>query len=250
MIELPDKKKCFSLPEQVAQNLRNITFLAEQYKNIDALPAIWQVYKEEFDSEMETFEGWTTTFEGWDNTLSTYLANMSSAAVSALVGQDVKVKTIEQTNANYAVSFNLAPDGGASFTINNVYNRFEVINGILYFIMNIKVENNSGSTITVQKVAGTPVAVDPTIGAKLIDFSGNAVSDAPGSGAAITFEVTYAIKGIKGNATTASGASQVFVCLNHEIQNFVSVYVYCKDNISLADEEFACISARIPLTLI
>ena len=89
MIELPDKKKCFNLNEQVAQNLRNITYLAEQYKNIDALPAVWQVYKEEFDSEIETFEGWTTTFEGWDNTLSTYLANMSSAAVSAIAGQNI-----------------------------------------------------------------------------------------------------------------------------------------------------------------
>ena len=97
MIELPDKKKCFSLPEQVAQNLRNITFLAEQYKNIDALPAIWQVYKEEFDSEMETFEGWTTTFEGWDETLSTYLANMSSAAVSAIAGQNIAPANVAAT---------------------------------------------------------------------------------------------------------------------------------------------------------
>lgn len=98
MIELPDKKKCFSLPEQVAQNLRNITFLAEQYKNIDALPAIWQVYKEEFDSEIETFEGWTTTFEGWDNTLSTYLANMSSAAVGAIAGQNIAPASITATS--------------------------------------------------------------------------------------------------------------------------------------------------------
>ena len=99
MIELPDKKKCFSLPEQVAQNLRNITFLAEQYKNIDALPAIWQVYKEEFDSEMETFEGWTTTFEGWDTTLATYLSNMSSAAVSAIAGQTIAPAVVNATSS-------------------------------------------------------------------------------------------------------------------------------------------------------
>ena len=97
MIELPDKKKCFNLSEQVAQNLRNITYLAEEYKNIDALPAIWQVYKEEFDSEMETFEGWTTTFEGWDTTLSTYLVNMSSAAVSAIAGQNIAPAAIAAT---------------------------------------------------------------------------------------------------------------------------------------------------------
>lgn len=104
MIELPDKKKCYNLPEQVAQNLRNITFLAEQYKNIDALPAIWKVYKEEFDSEMETFEGWTTTFEGWNNTLSTYLANMSSAAVSAIAGQTIAPAVVNATTSINAPS--------------------------------------------------------------------------------------------------------------------------------------------------
>lgn len=97
MIELPDKKKCYNLTEQVAQNLRNITFLAEQYKNIDALPAIWQEYKEEFDRELETFGEWTTTFEGWDTTLSTYLANMSSAAIGAIAGQSIAPANVAAT---------------------------------------------------------------------------------------------------------------------------------------------------------
>lgn len=89
MIQLPNNKKCYNLPEQVAQNLLNIQYLAEQYKNIDELPAIWQSYKETFDAEQETFAGWTTTFEGWDTTLATYLVNMSSAAVSAIAGQNI-----------------------------------------------------------------------------------------------------------------------------------------------------------------
>ena len=104
MIELPDKKKCYNLPEQVAQNLLNITYLAEQYKNIDALPAIWQSYKETFDAEQETFEGWTTTFEGWDTTLSTYLTNMSSAAVSAIAGQNIAPANVNATTAITAPS--------------------------------------------------------------------------------------------------------------------------------------------------
>ena len=116
MIELPDKKKCFSLPEQVAQNLRNITFLAEQYKNIDALPAIWQVYKEEFDDEIETFEGWTTTFEGWDNTLSTYLANMSSAAVGAIAGQNIAPANVAATGNISAPSIIENTPAGITFT--------------------------------------------------------------------------------------------------------------------------------------
>ena len=97
MIELPNKKKCYNLPEQVAQNLLNIQYLAEQYKNIDALPAIWQTYKEEFDSELETFEGWERTFGGWETTLATYLASMSSAAVGAIAGQNIAPANIAAT---------------------------------------------------------------------------------------------------------------------------------------------------------
>ena len=97
MIQLPNNKKCYNLPEQVAQNLANITYLAEEYKNIDELPSIWQSYKETFDAEQETFSGWTTTFEGWDTTLSTYLANMSSAAVGAIAGQNIAPANVVAT---------------------------------------------------------------------------------------------------------------------------------------------------------
>ena len=97
MIQLPNNEKCYSLPEQVAQNLLNIQYLAEQYKNIDELPAIWQSYKETFDAEQETFAGWTTTFEGWDTTLATYLVNMSSAAVSAIAGQNIAPGAVAAT---------------------------------------------------------------------------------------------------------------------------------------------------------
>ena len=98
MIQLPNNKKCYSLPEQVAQNLLNITYLAEQYKNIDELPAIWADYKTAFDADLHTFEDWTTTFEGWENTLATYLANMSSAAVGAIAGQNIAPANITAIN--------------------------------------------------------------------------------------------------------------------------------------------------------
>ena len=133
MIELPNKKKCYNLPEQVAQNLLNIQYLAEQYKNIDALPAIWQTYKEEFDNEFDTFEGWERTFGGWETTLETYLASMSSAAVGALAGQDVSVRTITQTNANWGETPYIS--GGAGIPATPIYNRFEVIGNILYVVI-------------------------------------------------------------------------------------------------------------------
>lgn len=118
MIQLPNNKKCYNLPEQVAQNLLNIQYLAEEYKNIDELPAIWRSYKETFDAEQETFSGWTTTFEGWDTTLSTYLANMSSAAVGAIAGQNIAPANVAATGnitANSIIEnmtgYTFTPDG-------------------------------------------------------------------------------------------------------------------------------------------
>ena len=97
MIQLPNNKKCYNLPEQVSQNLLNIQYLAEQYKNIDELPSIWADYKTAFDADLHTFEDWTTTFEGWENTLATYLANMSSAAVGAIAGQNIAPANVNAT---------------------------------------------------------------------------------------------------------------------------------------------------------
>lgn len=128
MIELPNKKKCYNLPEQVAQNLLNINYLAEQYKNIDALPTIWQTYKQEFDNELETFGEWTTTFEGWTESLNTYLANMSSAAVGAIAGQNIAPAAIAATGPITAPSiienmsgYSFAYGTPAFLTIENIY---------------------------------------------------------------------------------------------------------------------------------
>lgn len=104
MIQLPDNRKCFNLPEQVAQNLKNITYLAEVFATIDELPAVWQTYKEQFDEDQNTFSGWTTTFEGWETTLATYLANMSSAAVSAIAGQNIAPAQVNATSSISAPS--------------------------------------------------------------------------------------------------------------------------------------------------
>lgn len=121
MIQLPNNKKCYNLPEQVAQNLLNIQYLAEEYKNIDELPSIWQTYKETFDAEQETFAGWTTTFEGWDTTLATYLANMSSAAVSAIAGQNIAPANIAATGSVTAPSI-IESMSGYSFVTKAVTN--------------------------------------------------------------------------------------------------------------------------------
>ena len=126
MIQLPNNKKCYNLPEQVAQNLLNIQYLAEQYANIDELPSIWADYKTAFDADLHTFEDWTTTFEGWENTLATYLANMSSAAVGAIAGQNI-------APANVAATGNI--------TANSIIENMSGYSASIATITNLTIEN-------------------------------------------------------------------------------------------------------------
>ena len=97
MIELPNNKVCYNLPEQVAANLANIEYLAEHYKNLDEAVASWPSYKAEWDQFEIDYANWTSTLEG-------YLTSMSSAAVSAIAGQNIAPANISATNSVSAPS--------------------------------------------------------------------------------------------------------------------------------------------------
>ena len=238
MIQLPNNKKCYNLPEQVAQNLLNIQYLAEQYANIDELPSIWADYKTAFDADLHTFEDWTTTFEGWENTLATYLANMSSAAVGALAGQDVSVKTIAQTDANY----NSAPYISDSTA---VYNRFQVINGILYVILNFKVVNNTGSEHTYYVFNGD-IYIPPSYGAKIIDFEGDNATVAKAQKTVICGTKGYGFSSV--TATTFNHDIHIAI-RNHTSANYLDITVTAEGGITLQDGEEYYITGRIALSL-
>lgn len=80
MITLPDGKICNNLPEQVAKNAKDILEVAAQ----------WQPYKEELEADFET--------------LADYLADMSSAAVGAIAGQDIAPANVSATTSISAPS--------------------------------------------------------------------------------------------------------------------------------------------------
>ena len=248
MIELPDKRKCFNLSEQVAQNLRNITFLAEEYKNIDSLPVIWQTYKEEFDSEFETFEGWEGTFEGWTTTLETYLANMSSAAVSAIANQDIAPKTVNQTNPNNSFNNEMATTV-TGLTLTNIYSRIIVVNGFMYFITNFKLHNGSGNTVTIS--ADTSMAFNNTslpdaLASKIYDLAGNTVHDSLSDAVKICGACGYASK----NLNTNNFEYKVYISLaNSNSSNAMRTHVKAEEAISIADNEDLYVTARIFLSL-
>ena len=69
---------------------------------------------------------------------------------------DFIAKTLSQTNPNYSDSLVLAGQNG--LTVDNIYNRLEVINNILYFVINVKVTNNTASDIIVGGDATSQIA--------------------------------------------------------------------------------------------
>ena len=90
MIKLPNDKVCYNLPEQVGVNAANIKYLAETYKNLDEIVATWPEYKAEWDQFVIDYAGWT-------DTLANYLTDMSSAAVSAIAGQNIAPANVAAT---------------------------------------------------------------------------------------------------------------------------------------------------------
>ena len=252
MIQLPNNKKCYNLPEQVAQNLLNIQYLAEQYKNIDELPSIWADYKTAFDADLHTFEDWTTTFEGWENTLATYLANMSSAAVGAIAGQDIAPKTVSQTQANWGGPFTLSMDGSmqaGGLTLTNIYNHVEVINGVFWIVVNVKISNTSGIDYSGTCQLDASFAIPQKYGEKIFDFLGKKVSEsADNSYVVISGHKAISFIGTNYDALEDSDFN-LFFC-NRATPDTTSVFLRKATNLSLTNGSSKYISARLPLTLL
>ena len=250
MIQLPDNRKCYNLQEQVAQNLNNITYLAQVYAEIDALPAEWRSYKAEFDAEKLIFEGWTTTFEGWDTTLATYLANMSSAAVGALAGQDVSVKTIEQTNANWSADMSFSPGtlpSDVSYTAG--FSKAIKINGEIHFIFHCKLTNSGGSSQTVFYLGAANILLPQAISEKIYDMEGNTVHEHVDSNVLIT----------AGKATVCSSLSAISSAFgeinfglfhSNNLIDRLSFQVALSTGLAIPAGETRYISARVCLTLV
>ena len=104
-------------------------------------------------------------------------------AKASLTGADfigaVKATTLEQSQFNYELSIPLL--SATSLTITNIYNRFAVINSVLYLIVNFKLKNETASSITVGSgygnVAQANLTIDSAVGSKIYDLDGNSAAD-------------------------------------------------------------------------
>lgn len=117
---------------------------------------------------------------------NTVLALYNKTEMDALLGAkadlagadftgDVTALKLSQSNANYTLDFNFSDQEGA--TIDNIYNRFEVINNVLYTIINMKLTNNGGSSISVYQISSGWKYIDNSVGNKIYDLEGKTVSE-------------------------------------------------------------------------
>lgn len=88
---------------------------------------------------------------------------------------DFLAKTLTQTSANHFEEFTITNQEGA--TIENIYNRFEVINNILYVIINIKITNNTENAINIYQISSGWRNLPTNIANKIIDLNGHSVHE-------------------------------------------------------------------------
>ena len=242
MIELPDKRKCFNLPEQVAQNLNNITYLAQVFAEIDSLPAEWRAYKDQFDADKLIFEGWTTTFEGWELTLATYLANMSSAAVSAIAGQDIAPKTVAQTNPNYSATINISSFSNRQ-TLSLSYGRVEQINQTLHIVLQFRA-TQTGSTTSESYLTYNDVYLPATLADKIIDIEGQPATTSDAQRIITRFPI------IIYNKTTQTNYIGWLAIVNTTTANQIRVLTSFNSYTTVTQNDEIEVYARVALTLL
>lgn len=277
-LKLPNDKVVYNLPEQVGVNTENIAYLAEVYKNIDEIPAQWAAWKEDADETMgdyattmgdyaltmggyqttmqgyaNTMGGYQTTMEGWALQVDTWTNNISVAAATAITGQDITPKTVSQTQANWSASFNLSVPTG--LTVEQIYNRFEVINNVFYIIVNFKVSNTSGSDIVVQKFQTSKYLasadfynVPSNIGSAIYDLLGNTVAGTTTDFTIITLEKCKVLNGT--GLTTTSESDAIMRLYNRASANTISVKIGNEADRTVPNGAVYYITGRIALTLL
>ena len=160
---------------------------------------------------------------------------------------DFTAKTLEQTNANFLgdnINFS-APSG---LEITNTYNRLEIVNQILYVIINFKILNNSGVQKTFSGV-DLMAELPHKYAQKVIDVLGNSVGDVASEAYVfITGDNALATKNTSSyNGEKLSG--KIFLC-NRNIVDKLSVFANLDNTLTMETGDYLYFTGRIALTLI
>ena len=134
---------------------------------------------------------------------------------------DLKVKTIEQSEANWSadlssVIFDFAP---SSLVCSNIFSRLQKINGELEIIMTFSVNNPTESAITPTYVSLGSFSIPQDIGIKIIDILGSRLIDSgemtsiAGSRMVVGYDTTSVFNSQNGVLSIShNGANKMFIC--------------------------------------
>lgn len=155
--------------------------------------------------------------------------------------------TFKQTQPNEKAD--LAWRGAlGDLTITNSYTVIEEINGVLHCIINAKIENKSGRSLTFQTLGTNWIFVSNSIASKLIDMKGNNVTTKPEGDVLITAtSATFIKNGYNFDATRYKGEMLIF---NVPGNNAFGIRFKADSTISLNDQDFVLLTARAAITTI
>ena len=161
---------------------------------------------------------------------------------------DFKAKTLSQSEPNYvsdAIEFN--PITGIEFT--NLFNRFEIVNGILYLVVNVKLTNTTESAISIGTI-DRQVELPPEIAEKIIDMEGKSVKEvATTDYCLITGDTCLSAVNSVLYSAVKYDSWNLFVA-NRASANKLQVFIYRPTAYSLTAGSSIYLTGRIALTLI
>ena len=172
---------------------------------------------------------------------------LQEEALQGLVNADVKVKTIEQSEPNWSISFEPEMSTSAvakGLTITNIYNRLQVINNILYIVMVNKVLNETGSAISYGSPDGVSgeITLPEEIADKIYDINGKKLSET-GTG---SVDISSNPNGIQ----TGVGYAPQRMSLTHNGVNKLKITLEPSPSLSITASNSVSTFGRTFLTLI
>lgn len=139
----------------------------------------------------------------------------------------------------------------SNLTHENIYNRYEEINGVLHLIINVKITNQTDDAITIntnQYLLSMEMYFGNTIGDNLIDLNGNSVSSAITTRTLITSFCGFFSKNINNRNNNPSNLD--FHFFNETDATHAIIYCVNNDALTINAGESGYITARAALTLI
>lgn len=154
---------------------------------------------------------------------------------------------ISQSVPNYEKPFEVnGPTGG---TVTVMYNKFEVINNVLYIIANFKISNNTENNITFRNMTSPWQYITTVVSTKIVDLEGMPVSvPSNNDNTLICANCALTTRDITNITTTLTRGS--IRLLNETQPNACMIVFDFGENVTLQPSESIYYTARIALTLI